>query len=124
MQTMACVCRTGLASIRRALSTIQLRPKKWSSASAEWAQSLDSTALKTSRNGKRSLRFHEFILGHNFYSTNVSSSIQICQETKSTSDEDENPELQDVSTEEDDNLPELNTTDEATEKKKMEAVGC
>jgi len=120
---MACVRRTGLASIKRAFSTIQPRPKKWSSASAEWAQNLDSTALKTFQNGKSSLCLHELILGHNFYSTNVSATVQICQETKATSDEDENPELQDVNREEEeDNLPELNTTDEAAGKRKWKLV--
>jgi len=123
MQTMTCVRRRGLASIKRAFSTIQPRPKKWSSASAEWAQNLDSTALKTFQNGKSSLCLHELILGHNFYSTNVSTTVQICQETKATSDEDENPELQDVNREEEeDNLPELNTTDEAAGKRKWKLV--
>lgn len=85
----------------------------------EWSQNLDSTILKSFQNGKNSLRFHEHILTYKFYSTDASATLQICEPTKATSDEDENPELQNVnSEEEEDTLPELNKTNEVLKKKK------
>jgi len=93
------VRRAGVASIRRAFSTIQLRPRQWSSASPEWPQNLDSTALKTFQNGKSFPRSQELILTHKFYSTNAALS----------EDKDE-----------EDTLPELSKTDETTEKNKWE----
>jgi len=93
------VRRAGVASIRRAFSTIQLRLRQWSSASPEWPQNLDSTALKTFQNGKSFPRSQELILTHKFYSTNAALS----------EDKDE-----------EDTLPELSKTDETTEKNKWE----
>nr|ADE75692.1 unknown [Picea sitchensis] len=98
---MAYVRRAGLASVRRTFSTIQLRPRQWSSASPEWPQNLDSTALKTFQNGRSFPRSQQLILTHKFYSTNVA-----LREDK----------------DEEDTLPELSKTDEALEKNKWELV--
>jgi len=120
---MACARRAGLASIRRTFSTIELRPQQWRSVSSEWPENLDSTALKSFENGKSSFPFHELISSNKFYSTDASSMLQIHEETKATSDEGKNPQLQDVNSEEEEDIfPELDKTDEIPEKKKWKPV--
>lgn len=116
---MACVSRAGLASIRRAFSTFQLRPQLWSSASAEWPQNLDASPLKTFQTGKSFLRSHEFSLSHKFYSTDASARVQIHEETQATLSEDENPELQSLNSEA---FAELNKPDESPPKRKWKLV--
>lgn len=102
MQGMACARCAGLASIRRAFATIQLHPQQWRSASPEWPQNLDSTALEIFENCKNSLRFREPILSPKFYSTDASTTVKICEESQAVLSEDENPELQSLNSEVDD----------------------
>jgi pentatricopeptide repeat protein len=101
----------GLAFIRRGFSTAQLRHQHWSSATSQWHQNMDSTALETLKNGESFLPFNELILFHNFYSTDASATVQTLEETPAASGEDENSE-------EEDTLPELNKTNETPRKKK------
>lgn len=96
---MACLRRPTVASIMRVLSTMQLRPRHWSSASPQWPQNLDVTVLKTFQNGKSFPRSPELILVHKFSTTDAALS------------ED---------TEDEDILPELSSTDETPEKYKRE----
>lgn len=95
---MASLRRPVVASIRRALSTTQLRPRHWSSASPLWPENLDFTVLKTFQNGK-SFPCSPEILARKFYTTDAALS------------ED---------TEEEDTLPELSSTDEIPAKNKRE----
>jgi len=120
---MACVRRAGLASVRRAFSTVQLRPPQWSSASPEWHQNLDSASFKTFENGKSFPRSQELILSHKFYSMDASSALQIHGENQAVSREDENPESQALSCEEEeDTLHQLNKFDKTPDKKKWKLV--
>jgi len=80
-------------------------------------------ALRSFEKSKSSLLFHEFVLSHKFYSTDASSRLQRREQTKATSDENRNPELQDINNEEEeDNFPDLDKTDEIREKKKWKRV--
>lgn len=119
MQAMACVRRGALASTIRAFSTIQRRRQQWNFASSEWLQHMDSMLLETFQNGKSFFRTHELILTHKFFSTDAWTTPQISDQTEPSSSEDENPELQTLnSEEEEDYLPEFNKTDKSPLKKK------
>jgi len=123
MQAVGYARRAGLAPIRQAFSTTQLRHQHWISATSQWHQNMDFTALKTFENGERVLPFHDFILSLKFYSTDASAAFQFSEETQAASSVEEIPELHALnSEEEEDTLSALNKTDKISVKKKCKLL--
>lgn len=111
--------RAGLASVKRAFSTIQLRPQQLSPASPKWHQNLDSKCLQTFQNGKSFSRSQELILSHKFYSKDASTAVQIPEESQAVLAEDENPGSQALNSEEEENtLPQSKKIHQTPETKK------
>lgn len=109
MHVLVCVPRSGRAFIRRVFSATHLRHQNWSSVTSQWHRNSDSRALKIFQNGKSFLPFDELIFSHKFYSTNASATVQISGNTQSTSDKEESPKSQALSSKKQvDSLPKSN----------------